>query len=104
MRIQMGNILLDENRRRALCNGQDLSLTRTEYNFMKYLLNHRQETVPREVLLKEVWGYQQVTETRATDDMVKRVRRKLTEKGANIHIGTLRGIGFYIEEKPSPQE
>lgn len=62
-----------------------------------YLMNHLADTVTREELLKEVWGYKEIIETRATDDTVKRLRKKLNEKGANVCIGTQRGIGFYIE-------
>lgn len=97
MNIQIGNITLEEGRRRVLCLGEDLKLTKTEYKMIHYLMNHPTDTVTREELLKEVWGYKEIIETRATDDTVKRLRKKLNEKGANVCIGTQRGIGFYIE-------
>ncbi len=97
MNIQIGNIVLEEGRRRVLCSGEDLRLTKTEYKMIHYLMNHSSDTVTREELLKEVWGYREIIETRATDDTVKRLRKKLNEKGANVCIGTQRGIGFYIE-------
>lgn len=96
-RLSCGNLILDENRKVAHCNEQSLQLTRTEYMLLRYLILHSDQTVSRDELLKEVWGYRQVIETRATDDMIKRVRKKLKAQHANVYIQTLRGVGFYIE-------
>lgn len=97
-KIVFGNLILDENRKVAQCGGSALCLTRTEYLLLKYLVIHKEETVSREALLKDVWGYRQTIATRATDDMIKRVRKKLKEQGATVQIKTLRGVGFFIEE------
>lgn len=97
-KIACGNLTLDEHRKIAICEGNALNLTRTEYLLLKYLVLHKEETVSREELLREVWGYRQAIATRATDDMIKRLRKKLHAYQATVQIQTLRGVGFYIEE------
>lgn len=97
-KIACGNLALDEYRKVAICGNKPLNLTRTEYLLLKYLVLHKEQTVSREELLREVWGYRQAIATRATDDMIKRLRKKLKAHQATVQIQTLRGVGFYIEE------
>ena len=93
---KIGNLTLDENRRRILCSGQPLALTPTEYEVMKYLMEHADQAVSREELLNTVWGYETAVETRATDDTVRRLRQKLD--GSGVNIAAVWGYGFRLEE------
>ncbi len=91
-----GNLTLDENRRRILCSGQPLALTPTEYEVLKYLMEHADQAVSREELLNTVWGFETAVETRATDDTVRRLRQKLD--GSGVNIAAVWGYGFRLEE------
>ena len=93
---KIGNLTLDEDRRRVLCAGQPLALTPTEYEVLKYLMQHADQAVSREELLNTVWGYETAVETRATDDTVRRLRQKLDNGGVNI--AAVWGYGFRLEE------
>ena len=92
----VGNLTLDEDRRHILCGGDPLPLTPTEYEVLKYLIEHKDQAVSREELLNTVWGYESVVETRATDDTVRRLRQKLD--GAGVSIAAVWGYGFRLEE------
>ena len=92
---QIGNLTLDEDRRRFLCDGQPLALTPTEYEVLKYLIQHADQAVSREELLNTVWGYETAVETRATDDTVRRLRQKLD--GSGVNIAAVWGYGFRLE-------
>ena len=92
----VGNLTLDEDRRRVLCAGQPLALTPTEYEVLKYLMRHADQAVSREELLNTVWGYETAVETRATDDTVRRLRQKLD--GGGVNIAAVWGYGFRLEE------
>ena len=93
---RIGNLTLDENRRHILNGGQPLALTPTEYEVLKYLMEHADQAVSREELLNTVWGYETAVETRATDDTVRRLRQKLD--GGNVNITAVWGYGFRLEE------
>jgi DNA-binding response OmpR family regulator len=84
--------------RYAVCNGQDLKLTPMEFNLLMYLAKKKNKGVAREELLNKVWGFDSEVDTRATDDMVKRIRKKLSSAGSNLKIETLWGFGFKIQD------
>jgi DNA-binding response OmpR family regulator len=70
-----------------------------EFNLMQYLLKNKNRAVSREELLNRIWGFETETGTRATDDMIKRVRAKLSDAGSNLIIETVWGFGFYLNVK-----
>lgn len=85
--------------RYALCKNQDLKLTPMEFNLFLYLANNVNKGVSREELLNKVWGFDSEVDTRATDDMIKRVRKKLLSVGSSLKIETLWGFGFMISTR-----
>ncbi len=91
----VGNLTLDEDKRRILNGGSVLALTPTEYEVMKYLMLRADQAVSREELLGEVWGFETSVETRATDDTVRRLRHKLD--GSGVSITAVWGFGFRLE-------
>ena len=95
--VTAGDLILDEDKRRILNGGDVLALTPTEYEVLKYLMLHKDSAVSREDLLSEVWGFDTAVETRATDDTVRRLRRKLD--GCGVTIAAVWGFGFRLEEE-----
>jgi two-component system alkaline phosphatase synthesis response regulator PhoP len=57
--------------------GQELALTRKEFDLLVHLVEHRGEIVTRDQLLDEVWGYEQFPTTRTVDTHILRLRQKL---------------------------
>lgn len=98
-RLNYGNLELDLAARRADVNGKPLELTPTEFALMVYLLKNSNRAVSREELLKEVWQFDFEVDTRATDDVVKRLRKKLACTEADFEIESVWGFGFRLVEK-----
>ena len=80
---RMGEVELDFDKCRATRNGQVLELTGKEIDILKLLIRHRGETVTRERLLNEVWGYESYPSTRTVDNHIMRLRQKLEADPAN---------------------
>ena len=59
------------------------------------MMSHMDEAVSREELLNQVWGFGTAVETRATDDAVRRLRRKL--EGCGVTIEAVWGYGFRLK-------
>lgn len=95
--VQVGALTLDEGGRHVLRDGEPLPLTPTEYELLRYLMRHTGQAVSREDLLNAVWGFETAVETRATDDTVRRLRRKLD--GSGVSIASVWGFGFRLEAK-----
>jgi len=66
---------------------------------MVYLLQNKTRAVSREELLKNVWKFDFDADTRATDDVVKRLRKKLTALGATVKIDSVWGYGFKLSHE-----
>lgn len=91
-----GPLLLDPERHLLTLNGEPLPLTPTEYDFLSYLIRHNGAAVSREELLKALWQVNWASDTRATDDLVKRLRRKLRDRNSPVQIETVWGFGFRL--------
>jgi two-component system, OmpR family, response regulator len=95
----LGDILINSNTKQAEYEGKSIGLTGTEFSLLSYLAENRNKAVSRGELLDKIWGFENEVETRATDDMIKRIRRKLKESGSFLRIDTVWGFGFKIQDK-----
>ena len=76
-------------------NGQMYPLTLMEANILRYLIDRAGETVSRKIMLQEVWGLREDTDTRAIDNFIVRLRRYLEDDPARPrHLLTVRGVGY----------
>lgn len=92
-----GDLSIDKARRQVSMNGADIDLTPNELNLLVYLTENIERAVSRDELLQKVWdfGHEEI-DTRATDDTVKRLRKKLLDYGSSVKIETVRGFGFRL--------
>lgn len=93
------DITIDHNKLTAFCGDEELKLTNTEFSLLAFLFKNKERVISREELLSQIWGYDALIETRATDDTVKRLRKKLSDVGSKVSINTVRGYGFGVSEK-----
>ncbi len=96
--INFSDITMDFNKRSALCRGKPMEITPTEFLLTAYLIRNRDRAVSREELLKNVWKFDFDVDSRATDDVVKRLRKKLIAVQSNVKIESVWGFGFKIAE------
>jgi DNA-binding response OmpR family regulator len=75
--------------------GEPIALSAREFQLLQYLVEHPGRIIPREELLKEVWGYAAFTNTRTVDVHVTWLRQKV-EANPKLpdHIQTIRGLGY----------
>ncbi len=94
--LTYGPLRISVEQRIAFLGEKRLSLTPAEFNFLSYLIQHAGSAVSRKDLLKNLWELDWQADTRATDDLVKRLRRKLREAGSPVRIETVWGFGFRL--------
>ena len=95
-RVKCHNLVINYDAKCAEIEGINIGLTQLEFSLLTYLVERKCYAVSREELLREIWKIPTSIETRATDDTIKRIRRKLTDHQANLSIDTIRGYGFII--------
>jgi len=97
--IIFGDITIYPSKLTAHCNKEILNFTKMEFNLLAYLVENKEKAVSRQELLNAIWGYDSDVESRATDDAVKRLRRKLDNAGSCVSIDTVWGYGFKTGKK-----
>ena len=81
-------------------NGEEVDLTRREFDLFYYLAQHRGQVLTRENLLQTVWGYDYFGDVRTVDVTVRRLREKVeTNSSQPEYIMTRRGVGYFIGEE-----
>ncbi len=91
--INTGGVVIDEASYSARLNGQQLDLTYTEFELLKYLAQHPGRVFSRQQLLSDVWGYDYYGGTRTVDVHIRRLRAKLGAEYESL-IGTVRNVGY----------
>ena len=92
---------IDVAAHRAYVAGKELSLTAKEFELLRVLVREAGNVVPRDTLMREVWGNGLSGSTKTLDMHVSWLRRKLGDDAASPrYITTVRGMGFRFE-KPS---
>ena len=91
-----GGICVDERAHTVFVNGQEVQLTLKEYQLLCLLMKKRGAVLTRDVLLENIWGYNNESETRTVDVHIRTLRQKLGADGALIE--TVRGVGYRMGE------
>lgn len=94
--IQCEDLTIYPENNTVYCNGTEVMLTKTEFKLLVYLIESKGMAVSREMLLSAIWGYESPVETRAADDAMKRLRRKLADANSVINIEAIWGFGFKL--------
>jgi two-component system, OmpR family, phosphate regulon response regulator PhoB len=90
--LTAGPLVIDRSAHRVLMDGQEISLTATEYKLLLTLVERRGRVQTRPQLLESVWDAQPDIQTRTVDMHVQRLRSKLGDAGRLIE--TVRGFGY----------
>jgi len=74
---------------------QIVHLTLMEADLLRYLINHEGKIVSRSVILEDVWGLREDTDTRAIDNFIVRLRKYIEDEPSRPrHLLTVRGVGY----------
>jgi DNA-binding response OmpR family regulator len=101
--LQVGPLTIYEDEYRATLNSQDLGLTLTEFELLRYLVRHPRKAFTRQQLLETIWKDAMMVTERTVDAHIKNLREKLGDFAK--HIQTVRGVGYrFVEEEPTEEE
>jgi DNA-binding response OmpR family regulator len=98
--MEIGPFQVDKGSFEVRMDGKRLDLTTTEFKLLTLLIERRGKTQSRETLLQDVWGYNNVIDTRTVDTHMRRLREKLGDHSARIE--TIRGEGYRFDPLGSP--
>ncbi|WP_010529367.1 response regulator transcription factor [Lentibacillus jeotgali] len=94
-KIKAGELLIHENDRRIFWHGEEEDITTKEFDMLLLLAKNINRAFSREELLIKIWGEDYFGSDRAVDDLVKRLRKKLTD----IPLETVWGYGYRLRDE-----
>jgi two-component system, OmpR family, response regulator RegX3 len=93
--LEVGDLRLDPSRRSATLDGDELDLTRKEFELLELLMREAGSVITRERLIDEVWDVNWFGSTKTLDVHVSGLRRKLGDDPSSPrYLHTVRGVGF----------
>jgi two-component system phosphate regulon response regulator PhoB len=90
--LQVDSLTIYEDEYRASLDGDDLGLTLTEFELLRYLVRHPRKAFTRQQLLETIWKDAMMVTERTVDAHIKNLREKLGDFAE--HIQTVRGVGY----------
>ena len=97
-----GDVTVRLRQRLVMRAGRRVPLSAREFELLRYLIAHRGEVVSRAQLLRDVWGYHQLSVTRTVDNYVAKLRTQL-EPDPHVpqYIVTVHGSGYQLLPWPA---
>jgi len=98
--LSFGELTVDLAHRRVMLKGEELKLTPTEYEILKYLALQAGRVVTHRQLLKTIWGPNYQDDTHYLRIYVGQLRRKIeTDPSQPTYILTESGVGYRMKER-----
>ncbi len=94
--LKFGDLVIDTARHLVTSRGKRVELTATEFKLLVILAQRRGRVQSREQLLRDVWEYNSLIDTRTVDTHMRRLREKLGPAARNLV--TVRGVGYRFRE------
>jgi DNA-binding response OmpR family regulator len=97
--LRVGPLALNLLERRVTLGGEQIKLSNTEFDLLRYFMHNPGQVLTREQILRTVWGYEHDPATNGVDVYVGYLRRKLTrENGPAMTISTVRSRGYRLDD------
>ena len=98
--LRVGDLALDSSTRAVHRGGERLTLTRTEFGLLEFLMRRTGTIATRSMLIDGVWGPGREIEGNTLDAFVHLLRQKIDRPGQTPLIHTIRGVGYCVREEP----
>jgi DNA-binding response OmpR family regulator len=97
--LRADDLEIDLVSRRIIRGGLELDLSRREYELLEFLVRHKDATVTREMIGREVWKEPSGALTNTIDVYINALRKKVEQPGKRQLIHTVRGVGYVVRDR-----
>ena len=101
--LRVGDLTVNPDNYQVYVRGRPLDLTYKEFELLKFLAQRPGRVCDRDLLLREVWGYDYYGGTRTVDVHIRRLRAKLGVEHETL-IETIRNVGYRLVPRPRERE
>jgi len=96
--IVLGNFTMEVQARKIVCKGEEVDLTKKEYDLLQYLVLNKGKVLTRHQLYEHIWGniLDDQYDSNFIDVHIKNLRKKLNLHSPSPWLETVRGVGYRI--------
>ena len=94
-KLAVGDLTLDNSTRIVTRAGEEVALTTTEFDLLRYFMENPERAIPRDEILDKVWNYAFGRRSSIVDLYVSYLRKKLDHQNSPV-IHTVRGVGYSL--------
>jgi DNA-binding response OmpR family regulator len=96
--LNAGDFIIELQSRKITCKGNEVIITKKEYDLLQYLIINRNKVLTRNQLYEHIWGniLDDQYDSNFIDVHIKNVRKKLNEHAPTPWLETVRGIGYRV--------
>lgn len=88
------NIQIDYTDRKVTVDGNEIGLTKTEFDILELLSRNRGRIFDKEVIYEELWGYDKEGNSESITEHIRRIRKKIGAFSECEAIKTVWGVGY----------
>ena len=93
--VSIGKMTVNFSSYAATIDQEPIKMSHKEFEILKYLWEHRNDTVSRYQLLEDIWGYHEQPTTRTVDNFILKLRQKIEQNPEDPQvILTVHGVGY----------
>lgn len=93
-KISHRDILLDLNKRIAFIEGNEIVLTKLEFNLLHCFLKNKNTVLDRDYLLEHVWADETLKQEKTVNVTINRLKKKIDPSKKKEYIKSIRGVGY----------
>lgn len=97
--LACGNLTFDTVAREVRAGGAPFSLSRRELALLELFMRRFGRVVAKDAIEESLYGFDEPVSANSIEVLVHRLRKKLEDAGADLHIHTLRGVGYVFSAK-----
>lgn len=97
--LTVGPLTLDTDKKVALREGKEITLTAKEYSILEYLMHNKEIVLSREKIQQHIWNYDYEGSSNIIDVYIRTLRNKIDAKFDQKLIQTVRGLGYVIKNE-----
>lgn len=106
--LEVDALTVDLESWKVFYNEKPLKTSKTEFELLKLFCENKDQLLDRETLLKEVWGYEYIGNSRTIDNFIMRLRKKMQKLQGDKEnvlplLETVYGMGYRLRSSESPE-
>jgi two-component system, OmpR family, copper resistance phosphate regulon response regulator CusR len=97
--LRADDLEMDLLERRVTREGVEIQLVKREFELLEFLLRHKNQTVTRDMIGRDVWKEPDGLWTNVIEVCINSLRKKVERPGQSPLIQTVRGVGYALRER-----